>query len=325
MVKSAKRILILQPEKPDTDSLGSALALEQILGDLGKEPIMYCHDPIADYLRQFDGWDRVTDDFPKQFDLTIVVDFGSPQQLERTLIKQSGALSSRPFVVLDHHKNRTPMDFAATYVVDIESAATGELIAIVCHELGWNINLTAAKAIVPSIMSDTLGLSTPTTTARTIETLAEMVRLGVDMSELRRRREEVDALDSELVHLKGALLTRAEFYVEGQLALVVVTPEELSRFASIHDPADLVNQELRTAKGVLLAAVLRNYNSELYGRKIKISLRANLPIAAKVAEHFDGGGHDQAASCTITGRPIDEVKAEFIKVASEELKAHAAL
>ncbi len=40
LIDQADTILILQPEKPDTDSITSSLALEQILGDLGKEIIL---------------------------------------------------------------------------------------------------------------------------------------------------------------------------------------------------------------------------------------------------------------------------------------------
>ena len=36
LVNNANKILIMQADNPDGDSLGSALALEQILGDLAK-------------------------------------------------------------------------------------------------------------------------------------------------------------------------------------------------------------------------------------------------------------------------------------------------
>ncbi len=314
LVEKATTILVLQPEKPDTDSLGTSLALEQILGDLGKDVVMYCQDAIPTYLRIFEGWDRVQDKFPNKFDFTIAVDFGDPQQMERTLAKYSTQLQSKPFVVMDHHKTRKPMSFPSVDIIDPGTAATGELVVNVCQQLDWTINKAAAYAIVPSIMADTLGLSTPTTTADTVEAVAKMVRLGVDLSELRRRRETAEALPTELLTYKGELLQRVEYYAEGRIALVVIKPEELTKYADVHDPADLVNQEMRTAKGVQIAAVLRNYNSQLYGRKIKISMRANLPIAAKAAEHFGGGGHDQAAGCTVEGREPDDVKAELVKV-----------
>src|ERR1700730_3323725 len=92
LIKDSTTILLLQPEKPDTDSLASTLALEEILGDLGKAVIMYCQDEIPEYIRVLDGWDRVTDKFPKQFDLVILVDTGGVQMVARTLEKHGGPL-----------------------------------------------------------------------------------------------------------------------------------------------------------------------------------------------------------------------------------------
>lgn len=314
LVDSAETILVLQPEKPDTDSLGTSLALEQMLGDLGKEVIMYCQDEVPSYIRILDGWDRVVHDMPAKFDFTILVDCGGPQQIQRTLDKHQAQLTSKPFVILDHHANRSPMPFETIDVIDPATAATGELVVKISQKFGWKINQDAGKVIVPAIMADTLGLSTPTTTADTVQAVADMVRLGVDMTELRRRRELAEALEPEISRLKGQLLQRVEYAADGQIATVIVTPEELAKYADIHDPADLVSQEIRRIKGVQIAAVLRNYNSSVHGNKIKISMRANLPIAAKAAQHFKGGGHDQAAGCTIEGRPVEEVKDELIRV-----------
>lgn len=314
LVTHAQTILVLQPEKPDTDSIGTSLALEQVLGDLGKTVIMYCQDPVPTYLRIFDGWDRVTDEFPAKFDITLAVDFGDPQQMERTLAKHATALESKPFAILDHHKTRKPMAFPSIDVIDPTTAATGELVVKICNQLGWNINLDAAKTIVPSILADTLGLSTPTTTAATVDAVAQMVRIGVDLSELRRRREIAGALEPDLLKYKGELLQRVEYFAEGRIAIAVIRPDELKVYAERHDPADLINQEIRTVKGVQIAAIMRDYDSSLHERKIKISMRANLPIAALAAAHFGGGGHDQAAGCTVEGRQADDVKAELVKV-----------
>src|SRR5437879_11580039 len=85
LIEDAQTVLILQPEKPDSDSLCSALALEQILGQLGKEVVIFCKDEIPGYINYFEGADRVVDTLPHKFDLSILVDTGSPQQVARTL------------------------------------------------------------------------------------------------------------------------------------------------------------------------------------------------------------------------------------------------
>ncbi len=324
LVDSAKAILVLQPEKPDTDSLGTSLALEQIFGDLGKEVIMYCQDEVPPYIRILDGWDRVQHDLPNHFDFTILVDCGGPQQIQRTLDKHQSKLTAKPFLILDHHASRSPMPFETIDVIDPGSAATGELVVKISQEFGWDINVAAGMVIVPAIMADTLGLSTPTTTADTVQAVADMVKIGVDLTELRRRREIAEALEPEISNLKGQLLQRVEYAANGQIATVIVTPEELAKYADIHDPADLVSQEIRRIKGVKIAAVLRNYNSSIHGNKIKISMRANLPIAARAAQHFNGGGHAQAAGCTIEGRPVEDVKNELVEVITGLLDGHQA-
>src|ERR1039458_5513962 len=71
LVDTASKIIIIQADNPDADSLGSALALEHILGDLGKEPLLYSAVDMPGYLRYMSGWDRVSKDLPPKFDLSI--------------------------------------------------------------------------------------------------------------------------------------------------------------------------------------------------------------------------------------------------------------
>ena len=41
-INDAKKIVVIQAENPDGDSLGSALALEEILSEAGKDVKLYC-------------------------------------------------------------------------------------------------------------------------------------------------------------------------------------------------------------------------------------------------------------------------------------------
>ena len=63
-IQSANNIVIIQAENPDGDSLGSSLALEEVLSDLGKTVTLYCPVDIPKYLHYIHGWDRVQNDFP---------------------------------------------------------------------------------------------------------------------------------------------------------------------------------------------------------------------------------------------------------------------
>jgi phosphoesterase RecJ-like protein len=320
LVGSAKTILILQPEKPDTDSLTSSLALENILGDQGKEIVLYCKDPIPKYISYFSGADRIVDEFPNNFDFTILVDTGGPQMLTRTLESYGPKLQKKPFVIVDHHANRSSMPFETIDIIEPSATSTCELVVDIARNLDWKISAEAASLIVPGILADTRNLSIQATTPKTVRTVADMMEAGADLFAIHSAYREADALIPELLELKGRLLSRMELFADGKIALIVVTPEELKQFADIHDPADLIVYEMQWAKGVEIAVVMRNY-----GTKIKVSTRANMPVAAQACGEFGGGGHDRAAGCQINDTPIAEAKANFVKVLTQKIKDYEAL
>lgn len=55
LVNRAERIVVVQADNPDADSLASALALEQILGDMKKDISLYCGVDLPSYLRYMPG------------------------------------------------------------------------------------------------------------------------------------------------------------------------------------------------------------------------------------------------------------------------------
>lgn len=314
LVDKAQTIVVLQPEKPDTDSLCSALVLEHLLGDLDKDVTLYCQDEVPPYINYFEGVDRLTDELPNKFDLSILVDTGGAQQVARTLEKHQGRLAAKPFVIIDHHASREPLPFATIDIIDPESAATGELLVKIATQLKWNLTAEAASLVVPAITADTLGLTTPSVRAHTVHTVGDMIELGANLYKLNQARLAAGAMDPDVLTLKGRLLQDVEFHLDGKLATLIVGPATLKDYAKRYDPAALVIYDMQHVRGVELAVVIRNY-----APKIKLSLRANSPVAAPVAEAFGGGGHPQASGATIEVGQPEDIRAKVIEVTKEVL------
>ena len=323
LVAQAKTILVLQPEKPDTDSMTSSLALEQILGDLGKEIILYCRDDIPKYISYFEGADRVVNIFPNKFDLAIIVDTGGPSMLARTLEKAQGKLSKHPVALIDHHPTREAMPFATHDVIDDTATSTCEVILTISDQLGWQVNTDAANLLVPGLLADTRNLSIATIGAPSFRAMARLIDLGANVYAAHEAYRNADRLTPELLELRGRLLQRIEMHADGKIALVVVTPTELKQYAEQHDPADLVIYDMQNALGVAVAVVIRNYGGE--SNKIKVSTRATMPVAAKTCQAFGGGGHDRAAGCQFMDTPVSEAKTKFIKELTKQIHAYEAL
>ena len=178
-IQSANNIVIIQAENPDGDSLGSSLALEEVLSDLGKSVTLYCPVDIPKYLRYIRGWDRVVGDFPAQADAAIIVDTSADVLLSKVL-ETPGVrhfLETHPVLVVDHHTAESTLSFEHTMLSDTV-VATGELLYQLFTHAGWAINQQAAENLLITIMSDSLGLTTPNTTAATFHVAGELTELG---------------------------------------------------------------------------------------------------------------------------------------------------
>jgi phosphoesterase RecJ-like protein len=293
-VESANSIVIIQAENPDGDSLGSSLALEEILGDLGKQVHLYCRVDMPKYLRHMDGWARVEDKFPASADLAIIVDTLSDTLLSKAL-ETPGVrhwLETHPVIAIDHHASvEDSLSFPHEVIADDTAVATGETITRLAEELGWKINPVAAASLYSSIMSDSLGLTTDGTTAESIHTIARLVEYGAVPSEIEAARRELMKKSPEILEYKGKLIGRIEYYCNGQLALVHIPWEDIEAYSDQYNPSVLVLDEMRLVTGVELAVALKTYPDG----KITGKLRSNQPIADKVAGYFGGGGHPYAS------------------------------
>ncbi len=318
-LEHAKRVLIIQADNPDGDSLGSSLALEQILGDMGKEPLMYCGVAIPSYLTHMPGWDRVTDEIPAQFDASIIVDTSSNTLLGHLGEVDHHFLKGKPCIILDHHpvENTIP---EATIVCNKKAVATGEVIYELARQLNWPLSRETMDNIAVAILADSLGLTSDGTTARSIHIVGELVEGGVKIAELENRRRDMMRKSPELVHYKGELLKRIEYTSENRIAIIMIPWQEIERYSHAYNPSVLVLDDMRLTEGTDVAIAFKVYKDGKVTGKIRCNY--GFPIGSKLAEHFGGGGHPYASGFKITnGRPYNEIKSECIRVAYELLEA----
>lgn len=297
-VEAAKKILIIQAENPDGDSVGTSLALEEILGDLGKEAVLHCSVDVPKYLRYIKGWDRITSDFDVSADLAIIVDTTSETLLSKTL-KIPGArhfFEARDILVLDHHGEvASTLPFEHELIIDGEAVATGEALYRLAGACTWPINAQAAENMLVAILSDSLGLTTPNTTASSFHVSGDLMQLGAKPADIENRRREFMKKSPEILKYKGELIERIEYDLEGALARVHIPWEDIQAYSDQYNPSVLVLDEMRMVNDVEVAIALKTYPDG----KITGKLRTNLPIADAIAGYFGGGGHKYAAGFRI--------------------------
>lgn len=313
LIEPAKHVLIIQADNPDGDSLASALALEEILGDYGKEVSLYCSVDVPGYLRHLDGWDRVNSTVPTNFDLSIIVDTSALLLLEK--LEKSEArnwVASKPVIVLDHHDEVVcDIPYAGIVINDGQAVATGEVIYFLANQLDWPLNLRAKSHLASSILADSLGLSSVGTTADTYRIMADLVESGVDRAKLEEARRALSKMPEEIFHYKARLIERTELHADGRIAIVSIPHDELMTYSPLYNPAPLIQNDMLQVEGVLMAVVLKAYHDG----KVTGSIRCNSEgaIAADLAKIFGGGGHAYASGFkTTTGKPIADTKSTLV-------------
>ena len=321
LIQTANHIVIIQADNPDADSLGSALALESILGDLGKQTSLYCAVDMPGYLRYMSGWDRIDKELPRKFDLSIVVDASTMSLFDAFAVPSvSGALAAKPCIILDHHAvTDHPIPFATVTINDGGRASAGELIYILSQELHWTVSVVAGEYIMSSILGDTQGLSNELAKPITYRIVADLIENGVNRQNLEEIRREYGKMPESIFRYKAELITRTELYDEGRIAIVTIPQSEINTYSPLYNPAPLVQNDILQVKGIQLAIVLKQYDS---GR-ITAAIRANAgyTVAGTLAAHFGGGGHKYASGFKINGgRVFNEVKLECIDKATELLQ-----
>lgn len=320
-VETANTITIIQAENPDGDSLGTALALEEILGDLDKKVHLYCPVDIPKYLRYAKGWDRVSDEFAHDDDLFIIVDTASKTLLDKALRPENLAqLEKKPVIVLDHHKTESDLPFE-NIMVSEPAVATSELLYKVAQENGWKVNEQAAEHMLLAILSDSLGLTSEAITVDSLKVVTNLVEHGASIAKVEIARREFMKKSAKILEYKGKLLQRVEYHVDGQLALVHVPWSEIEEYSDAYNPGALVIDEMRLVEGVKLAAVVKTYpDGKLTGK-----LRANpdAKIAETVAAYFGGGGHPYAAGFRVF-EEYDKIVSELITATEKALNDYEA-
>lgn len=312
LINSVQKILIIQADNPDGDSLASALALESLLIDKGKEVILYCGVEIPTYLTYMHGADRVTNDFPRSFDGSIIVDTSALSLLE--IIQKEKRLSwlkTKPCIVIDHHATETTIDFASL-IINQPAVSTGEIVYKIASELGWELDQVSAECIAYSILSDSLGLMSESVNSETLRIMSELVSTGVSLAKLDSNRRSMSKKTAELVKFKGQLLQRIEYAPDSRIATIDIPWKEIEKYSYAYNPSMLVIDEMRMTDGVMVAIAFKSYPDG----KVTAKIRSNygITIAGQLAEHFGGGGHTYAAGFKITdGRPLTLIKSECIR------------
>ena len=292
-LRTARRVLLTMHRGPDGDALGSALALACALRELGREVTVYNPDELPYNFRFLRGADTVATSLPADaaFDVTVATDAGSYDRLgpEVPPAPRRGVL-----INLDHHVTTQP--FGDLNYVDPEAASVGVLAFKIIAALGHPLSRDAAECIYASILADTGCFRYSSTDPECLRVAAALLEAGVDPWEMTVRVYE----QQPLARMKLLAEVLGTLVVEGRLATLTITNEMIARTGTGTDLTDGFINYARSVDGVEVAASFREPEEQGAAWHVSFRSRGRVDVAA-IAQKFGGGGHRNAAGCSIAG------------------------
>ncbi len=301
-IKNAENILILTHESPDGDAIGSSLAMNLALKQIGKKPEVI----IREFPRIFmflPGSEEVKlEASKKNYDLIISLDCADLKRL----VGREYVEISKKVINIDHHGSNVM--YGDINFVNPVAPACCEILVGMLDYFDIPINVEIGSCILAGIITDTGGFKYSSVTAETFEFTAELLRKGVNVSDIYKKVLETRTKGN--FELLRRSINRLELIEDGKIAFTYITKKDEEEVNAEPGDHEGIVENGRSIEGVKVSIFIRQKDEE---NAYKVSMRSNGNInVSDICYRFGGGGHPNAAGALIQGT-IEEVKEKLIK------------
>ncbi|NTU53262.1 MAG: bifunctional oligoribonuclease/PAP phosphatase NrnA [Chlorobiaceae bacterium] len=305
---ASSHIILSTHENSDGDGLGSQVALSLVLKALGKEVVILNPSEVPPnymFLREIHEIrlfrDHDEESIQEFFlaDLLIVLDANLHDRVGKLwphveFAREAGRLR---MLCIDHHLE--PEDFTDVTVCETYVSSTGELVcdlitAMEQHTGRHLLTTDVASALYTAIMTDTGSFRFSKTSPYTYRLAGMLVDKGADPEMIYDRI--YNSLTPESLQLLGLSLTNIKIVDHGLISWLFISQEMLDQTGSKLFDTDLIIRYLLSVPTVRVAVLL----VEMQDGRTKVSFRSRGKIwVNRLANHYGGGGHMNAAGCLL--------------------------
>lgn len=317
LLDTTQNIVIVGHKNPDGDAVGSCLGLGGFLTLLGHSVTVVMPNDFPDFLKWIPYSKNIllhennpleTEKVIAQASLIFTLDFNSLNRtgdLEPVLIQ-----ASADFIMIDHHQQ--PDDYAVVTYSDTSICSTSQMVYHFIDALGElnKINKNIATQLYTGIMTDTGSFKYPSTTATTHKVIAHLIEQGANNAQIHQNVYDNNTPDR--IKLLGTALNNLVILNDFNTAYITLTQKELDNHNFKKGYTEGIVNYALSVKGVVFAAIFIENKQE---NIIKISLRSKGPFSVNrfAREHFNGGGHTNAAGGRNKGS-LQETVSKFITI-----------
>lgn len=306
-VKNAGSIAIGGHIRPDGDCVGSVMGLYLYLKKTLPETeidvylekpaeIFHCISHIEDIKSEVNT--------NKIYDVFIALDCSDDRLGDARPLFES----ARRKINIDHHISNPGC--GDVRIVEPERSSTAELLYDLMD--AEQVDEEIATALYIGIIHDTGVLRYSSTSPRTLQITAELIKFGFDFSTI------IEKTFYEKTYVQTQIMGRAILesvrFMHDKCIVSMVSRRMMDFYQVTPMDLDGIVNQLQTVRGVECAIFMYETGTLEY----KVSMRSNGRVdVASVAMKFGGGGHVRAAGCTMNGTYHDNINNLSIEIAEQ--------
>lgn len=298
--KDIKSIAIVMHNKPDGDALGSGVALEEMLKNIGKKVDLIIHDKLSQKFAPIVGRHRVNKtfvpSFGKVYDLLIMVDFSDPSRTVRNIEKLS-----KFTIVLDHH--RTNQSYGDLHYYE-NCSATGMIVYKIIEMID-KITPKIATAIYMAVVTDTNNFRNNNTNNETHDIASKLLSAGADIKLI---NSIIDGKSLGFIKLMGHTFRDIKYDHQYKITYLIVKRDKVKFSGATGEDVVRLIEEIRYINDSDITFLFIEGISN-----IRISARSKITPVDNILKHFGGGGHTYASGCAVDGANMNAVVRDVLE------------
>ena len=299
IINSNDNFLIITHVYPDGDSLGSQIALYQLISLLKKNAVAICNSELPyqykflPYLNEIRRDLEEIENCGKGY-ICFCLDCADEYRmnLDFKVLKDN----AKYIINIDHHKNNN--NFGNLNIVDTGKSATAEILYELIHKHYRELlNHGIALGIYVGILTDTGKFQYSNTNYAVHKVISDLLKFNLYPSQIHKYIYENEPLARfKLIQL---ILQRIKYVDSYGLIYSYVLEEDFKKLDLPFSAQDGAINLLRSAEKVRVAALIK----QTARKSFKISLRTSDKKIDlfKVASSFNGGGHRMASAYSDNG------------------------
>jgi phosphoesterase RecJ-like protein len=310
-MRRREEVAVAVHSKPDLDCLAAAVAMIDLLGQLGSKATLYL-DPSESLPRSgfFLDAGTIVRDLPPAGQTLYVLDTGSFARMALPVDRWEGVVAN-----IDHHHDNSR--FGDLVLVRAEASSTAEIVCDLARALDLKPALHAVTALYAGMSFDSGHFRHQSTSAHTFACAAWLVTVGAQPTQIYAELYEHRSLAGLRLWARAA--DNSVAVAGGRVLIGALTRADYAATGAGENETESIVESLRAIDGVEVAALVKEQES---GARVRVSLRSESFDVSAIAALRGGGGHRLAAGFSSDDSPgevtgwLSSVLAERLQTAS---------